>query len=429
MTTDGKDQARALAAFIDASPSPFHACATAAAHLERSNFTRLVENERWELAPGSYYFVRGGSLVAWMIPDGAPAAGGVRVVGAHTDSPNLRIKPRPDTGNAGYRQLGVEIYGGALLNSWLNRDLGLSGRVWVRNGERSGRTERLFRIDRALLCVPQLAIHLNREIRTEGLRLNAQRHMSPIWALGDDRETGFLDVLGGELDVAPDAILAWDAMCHDLTPSALLGTNDEFLAAPRLDNLCSCFCALEALTTTTDTRTHVPIVTLFDHEEVGSQTARGAQSPLLGDLIERIVMSRGGDREDYHRTIANSVCVSADMAHATHPNYVAKHEPDHQLAINGGPVIKLNTNQSYATESETEAVFQSACERADVPYQKWVMRTDLVCGSTIGPATAARLGIRTVDVGNPQLSMHSAREICGALDPDFMVRALVAFFD
>jgi aspartyl aminopeptidase len=429
MTTDGKDTARALAKFIDESPSPFHACASAAARLE--GFTRLAEADAWSLSPGGYYVIRGGSLVAWIVPPGLSPWSGFRVVGAHTDSPNLRVKPRPDAGSVGFRQLGVEVYGGALLNSWLNRDLGLSGRVWVRSeggASESGRDERLFRIDRPLLCVPQLAIHLNRELRTEGLKLNAQRHMSPIWALDDDTEAGFLTLLAAELDVDPDAILAWDAMCHDTTPSALLGADEEFLAAGRLDNLCSCFCAIDSLAALTSEETparlaQVPVVTLFDHEEVGSKSATGASGPLLGDIFERIVQSLGGGREDYHRAIAASMCVSADMAHATHPNYVAKHEPEHHVAINGGPVIKVNANQHYATEGETEAIFQQACERADVPFQKWVMRTDLACGSTIGPATAAALGIKTVDVGNPQLSMHSAREMCGSLDPGFLTRA------
>lgn len=424
---DGKPLARDLGAFIDASPSPFHACAEAAARLTRAGFERLEETDRWKGAPGRYLVVRGGSLVAWALDEELEPSRGFHVVGAHTDSPNLRVKPRPDTGQVGYRQLGVEVYGGALWNSWLDRDLSLSGRVFLHG---DGVAEpRLFHLDRPLLSIPQLAIHLNRQVNEEGLKLNAQKHLTPIWALADGRERGFRDLLADELDVQPEDILSWDAMCHDLRPATLLGDAEELLAAPRLDNLCSCFCAVTALLSRLDQggARKIPVVALFDHEEVGSASSRGAQSPLLRDVLERTVIARGGDREDYHRAVAASVCVSADMAHATHPNHVEAHEPDHHLRINGGPVIKINANQRYASEGGTEALFQEACEEADVPYQKWVNRSDLACGSTIGPLTAANLGLATVDVGTAQLAMHSARELAGSADPAFFARALTAF--
>jgi aspartyl aminopeptidase len=250
--------------------------------------------------------------------------------------------------------------------------------------------------------------------------------MAPVWGLKRTGERDFKTWLAGELGVAADAVLAWDAMCHDVVPSTLAGVDEELVAAPRLDNLCSTYNALAALIACGSTR-RVPVITLFDHEEVGSQSARGAASPLLRALLERTVLARGGTREDYHRAIADSACVSADMAHATHPNYPEKHEPDHSLFLNQGPVIKINTNLRYASDAETEALFQVACEAAGVPYQKWVNRTDLACGSTIGPITAANLGIRTVDVGCPQLAMHSIRELCGARDPGYMNRAMGAF--
>ena len=427
---DGARQdARALAAFIDASPSPFHACAESARMLEEAGFARLSETDAWSARSGGAFVLRGGSLVAWFVPEGAESWRPFRIAGAHTDSPNLRIKPRPDSGRAGMRQLGVEIYGGALRNSWLDRDLGLSGRVWLGTGdEQEGR---LFRIDRPILRVPQLAIHLNRDIHEAGLKLNAQTHMEPIFATGSPDEGGFRRLLAGELGVDADAIAGWDAMCHDTTPSTLAGTEEDFLSAPRLDNLFSCYTALRALTARAadpGTAKDVLVVTLFDHEEVGSGSERGAAGPLLGNLLERTVLVRGGSREDYLRALAGSTCVSADMAHATHPNYAEMHEPNHFLVMNGGPVIKINTNLRYASESETEAVFQAACERADVPYQKWVNRTDLACGSTIGPITAANLGVKTVDIGCAQLAMHSAREICGSVDAGYMIRALTAYF-
>lgn len=418
-------QARALLAYIDAAPTPFHAAREAARRLEAAGFTSLSELAAWDLSAGGWFVLRAGSLVAWRLPEGAAPSRGFRIIGAHTDSPNLRIKPRPDTGRAGWRQLGVEVYGGALLNSWLDRDLSLAGRVFVR-GE-AGPEERLFRIDQPLLRVPQLAIHLDQEIREKGLQLNAQQHLAPVLGTSAGGERGFRELVAAELELEPDALLSWDAMCFDTQPSSLVGAEQDLVSAPRLDNLCSCHCALEALLEAGEATGRIPVVCLFDHEEVGSGSTRGAGGPLLLDLLERTVLGRGGGREDLHRALADSVCVSADMAHATHPNYVDRHEADHHLAINAGPVIKINTNQRYASEAETEALFQAACERADVPFQKWVNRSDLACGSTIGPLTAARTGVRTVDVGNPQLAMHSIRELAGAHDPGFLVRALVEF--
>ncbi|MFT5290520.1 MAG: aspartyl aminopeptidase [Planctomycetota bacterium] len=428
MTSTNHPEAEHLAAFIDSSPSPYHACATAATALEAAGFWRLSEFDSWNPGPGAHYVIRGGTLIAWVVPEGTPAHAGFRVIGAHTDSPNLRIKPQPDVGRVGYRQLGVEVYGGVLLNSWLDRDLGLSGRAWVRGS--NGPEAHLFKIDRPLMRVSQLAIHLDREISTKGLLLNMQKHMAPIWGLASRDERGFRDLLAAELEVDALDIHSWDAMCHDSQPSQVSGWDGEFLSAPRLDNLCSAFCGLEALLmqqAAGHTPARIPVLSLFDHEEVGSASRAGADGSILADVLERTVIARGGGREEYLRAIADSVCVSSDMAHATHPNYVDRHEPEHRLKMNGGPVIKVNSNQRYATEGETEAIFQTACESAGVPFQKFVGRTDLGCGSTIGPMTAAKLGMRVVDVGNPQLAMHSARELCGSQDPAYMISALNAF--
>lgn len=421
---DPRDVALGLARFIDASPSPYHACRNVAERLEGAGFQRLDEGAAWTELPERAYLQRGGSIMAWCLPADVDPAGGFRLVGAHTDSPNLRVKPRPDTGRAGFRQVGVEIYGGVLLNSWLDRDLGLSGRLWVEGP--GGLEERLFLIDRPVMRVPQLAIHLDRAISENGLTLDRHQHMAPVLAVGDPREGAFRELLAEAAGCAPGAIKSWDAMVHDLTPSALLGASREMLAAPRLDNLCSAYLGLEAMLEVADAGPrHGVAVTLFDHEEVGSTSRAGADGPLLGDVLERIVLARGGDREGYLRLVARSICVSADMAHAVHPNYPEKHDPDHQVHLGAGPVIKINANQRYATEAGTEAFFQAACERAGVPFQKWVMRANLACGSTIGPLTAARLGMRTVDVGCAQLSMHSARELCSAVDPAYMRAALV----
>jgi aspartyl aminopeptidase len=429
------DAARDLLTFLDASPSPYHAAATAAARLEAAGFTRLEPVDDWsEVSAGAHVVVQGGALVAWRLRDADALDDGFRVVGAHTDSPNLRIKPRPDTGRAGYRQLGVEVYGGALLNSWLDRDLGLSGRVAVRGStNRGGRANdpelRLLKVDRPLLRVPQLAIHLDRGVNENGLKLNAQQHLAPVWGLGRPDEDGFRTFLGDELGVGKANVLAWDVMVHDLTPAALLGRRDELLASGRLDDLLSCWAATTAIGDADDDGRGVPVICLYDHEEIGSESATGAAGSLLATMLERIAATAGRDRAGFLRALAASSCVSADGAHATHPNYAERHEPDHLIAIDGGPVLKLNANVRYATDANGAAIVRLAAEQAGVPLQEFVTRTDLPCGSTIGPVTAARLGITTVDVGAPQLSMHSARELCATGEPDRLRRLLAAYFE
>jgi len=431
------DAARRLLAFCDASPSPYHACTTAAALLSEAGFTRLAEDAAWSGEPGRWFVVRGGSLIAWATTPGHEPHDGFRIVGAHTDSPNLRIKPQPDVVRAGVRQLGVEAYGGVLLTSWLDRDLGLSGRVAVRrNG--NGAMVRLLRVDRPVCAIPQLAIHLDRDVNTGGLVVDAQHHLTPLWgieppagatssaATGTD---GFVGFVAHELGVDAADVLAWDLMLHDLAPGALVGRDDELIGSARLDNLASCWAAVEALTDVVGSTGDgpVPVVCLFDHEEVGSTSDRGAASSLLPTLLERSVLSRGGDREAFHRSLARSACLSADMAHATHPNYADRHDPEHRVALNGGPVLKVNANVRYATDAPGSALVALAAGQAKVPLQRFAMRGDLPCGSTIGPITAARLGITTVDVGMPQLAMHAAREHAGSHDPG-RYRALLAAF-
>jgi aspartyl aminopeptidase len=424
----GRDAARRMLAFIDAAPSPFHACAEAARRLEAAGFRPLAETDAWPSAPGAFFVRRGGSLVAWATGAHHGAAAGFRLIGAHTDSPNLRVKPHADTGRAGYRQVAVEVYGGALLNSWLDRDLGLSGRVVVRGDH--GPEERLLLVDRPLLRVPQLAIHLDRDVSTKGLVLNAQQHLSPIWGLGDPTPGGVAAFVADQVDVPPGALLGWDLMAHDLAPSCLAGVDEELVSAPRLDNLCSSWAGVEALIAATAggaELSQIPFLVLFDHEEVGSTSHRGADSTLVPALTERIVLGLGGGREELLRALAASVCCSADNAHATHPNYVDRHEPGHQIQLNGGPVLKVNANARYATDAASAASFVQACEQAGVPHQRYAHRSDLPCGSTIGPITAARLGIPTFDVGAPQLAMHSARELGGADDPAHYTAAMAAF--
>jgi aspartyl aminopeptidase len=412
---------RRVGGLIDASPTPYHAVETAVRELTAAGFSEVRAGDPVP-ATGSSFVRRGGALVAWVVAEHHSASSGVRVIGAHTDSPNLRIKPQPDGGSAGWRQLGVEVYGGALLNSWLDRDLGTAGRVAVRTG--AGVEVRLVRDDRPLLRVPQLAIHLDREINDTGLLLNRQRHMAPIWAVGDDAPA-FTAYLASLLDVAEADVVSWDVMAHDLTPAILTGLDEQFLASARIDNLLSSFVGLDAVIAAAgNPGPRVPVLCLFDHEEVGSVSTTGAASPLLSDILDRVGAALDGDLEDRARSRGDSLLVSADGAHATHPNYAERHEPDHLIAVNGGPVLKINANQRYATDAETAAAFTLACETADVAVQRFVNRTDLACGSTIGPLSAGQLGIPVVDAGCAQLAMHSAREMAGSHDPGWFLAAL-----
>lgn len=409
-----------LLSFVDASPSPYHCVAEAARRLGRAGFSPSDWTGDFEPSGAGYVEV-GGALVAWKAPAGGPGSP-VRIIGAHTDSPNLRIKPRPDHTSAGFRQLLVEPYGGLLQNSWLDRDLGLSGRVVVRDA--TGGTEtRLFRDDRPLLRVPQLAIHLDRDVNN-GLKLNPAVHLTPVWGLGDDRGVEFRQWLAAQVDARAADVMGWDVMCHDTLPGGFLGDDEELISAPRLDNQASCFGAVETLVRLQQedtTRSHGVIVALFDHEEVGSQSSTGAGGALLGHVISRLNAAWGGTDADLVATLASSHCLSADMAHGTHPNYPERHDVGAPIRLGGGPVVKANVNQRYATDGPSAADFRLAAERAGVATQTYSHRNDLTCGSTIGPMTAAGLGVATVDVGMAMLSMHSIRELMATADVAHMI--------
>jgi aspartyl aminopeptidase len=417
-----------LCRFVEAAPSPFHAAEEVARRLVAAGFEVVDESAPWRAGAGGRVLVRGGSVLAWWTDEHRSPAEGFRIVGAHTDSPNLRVKPHPDTGTAGWRQVGVEVYGGALRNSWLDRDLGLSGRVAVRGA--SGVELRLVRDDRPLMRVPQLAIHLDRAVN-DGLALNPQQHMAPVWGTGPVDEGGFARHLAGLAGVDVADVLAWDAMAHDLTPPGLLGVDRTLLASARLDNLLSCHAAVTALSRLVDVApagpSPVPVLCLFDHEEIGSESATGAAGTVLPTVLERIAIGDDLDRDSWFAALARSACLSADGAHATHPNYPERHEPSHHVLVNHGPVVKANANVRYATDAAGTAAVRALASEHGIPLQDFVVRSDMACGSTIGPVTSARLGITTVDVGVGQLSMHSARELCGADDPEWFARLLTAF--
>ena len=422
-----RDTALDLISFIDASPSPYHAAAEALRRLTAAGFTELEQSAEWPAGPGRYVVVDGGSLFAWMIPEGCPPGAAFRLLGAHTDSPALRVKPRPDSSRAGIRQLSVEIYGGALWNSWLDRDLGLAGRVVVRTPD--GPQVRLVRIDRPLLRIPQLAIHLDPGIRADGLKLDPQQHLVPVWALGNDEPGGFTRFLAGELGVGASDVLSHELVTYDVTGGTLAGLNDEFVSVGRQDDLACSHACVRALCAAVaePAAAHVSALVLFDNEEIGSQSATGARGAWLGRQLERTVLARGGSRDDFLRAVTRSLHVSADMAHATHPNYADRHDPQHPIALGGGPVVKISANVRYSTTAPTQAAFVLAAEQAGVPVQYFVNRSGVPGGSTIGPIVAAGLAMPAVDVGNPLLAMHSARELSGAADAAMMIAALTAF--
>ena len=424
-----RETALDLIAFLDASPSPYHATAEARRRLSEAGFTEVGPVAEWPSGPGRYVVVDGGSLFAWVVPEGCAPDARFRLLGAHTDSPTLRVKPRPDVGRAGVRQLGVEIYGGAIVNSWLDRDLGLAGRVAVRAP--GGPQLRLLRVDRPVLRLPQLAIHLDTGLREGTLKLDAQQHVVPIWSLGPPDPGAFARFLAAELEVTPGDVLSHDVVTYDLAGGTLAGLDEEFVSSGRQDDLTCAHACITALAAVAGQPAagHVSAVVLFDHEEIGSQTATGADGAWLGRQLERSVLARGGSRDGFLRAVAQSLHVSADMTHATHPNYPEVHEPDHWIALGGGPVIKRSANMLYGTTAATHAAFLLAAEQARVPVQYFVNRSGVRSGSSIGPIVAAGLAIPTVDVGSPTLAMHSARELTGTADPAMMTAALRAFLD
>jgi aspartyl aminopeptidase len=407
---DRTDTVESLCTWLDASPTPVHVVSTASRRLEAAGLRRQIDFSHG-LETAGYHGVDG-VIVAWKLGQhGAP----LRVLGAHTDSPNLRVQPHPDLSRAGWSQLGVEIYGGVLLNSWLDRDLGLAGRVVDTEGN-----EVLFMEASPIARLPQLAIHLDREISERGLLLDRFAHTSPVWGTS---APGFIDWLGQVTGVA--AIAAFDAQFFDITPATVLGVDGSMLASGRLDNQLSCWAAIEALSRS-DSAMH-QIVILNDHEEVGSASSTGAAGPLLENFVGVLREQEGLGTAAHLDRLAQSWCLSADNAHAVHPNYTERHDPRHSPMPNQGVALKVNANQRYATSVRGLAHIRNIAAAAGVDTQTFVSRNNMPCGSTIGPITATRLGIEAIDVGVPQLSMHSAREMCGLHDALALPALMSAF--
>ncbi|MDF2558759.1 MAG: aminopeptidase [Microbacterium sp.] len=412
-----------LADFVDASPSSYHAAAEVARRLEDAGFTPLREEEAWPVqAGGRYLVVRDGATIAWVVPADATATTPVQIFGAHTDSPGFKLKPQPTTGSRGWLQAAVEVYGGPLLNSWLDRELRLAGRLALADG-------RVVLADTgALLRLPQLAIHLDRGVNN-GLALDKQTETQPVWGLGDPSEADILAELAASADVSAADIRGYDVVVADTARGAVFGKDSAFFASGRLDDLASVHAGLVALATH-EPAAGAPIAVLaaFDHEELGSASRSGAAGPFLEDVLERLYAGLGADDSERRQAYASSWCLSSDVGHSVHPNYAAKHDPVVQPVLGSGPILKINANQRYATDAVGAASWSAWCERAGVTAQEFVSNNGVPCGSTIGPITATRLGIRTVDVGIPILSMHSARELAGVSDLHDLTRTAQAFF-
>ena len=411
-----------LAAFITASPSSYHAAAEVARRLDDEGFTPLAEDEEWPAQPGGYYTLRDGAVIAWLQPASAGPTTGFRVLGAHTDSPGFKLKPRPSIGSRGWLQAGVEIYGGPLLNSWLDRELELAGRIVLRNG-----SEHLVRTG-PMLRIPQLAIHLDREVNS-GLTLDKQRHVQPVWGVGEDGD--LLGVIAQVAGVQAGEIGGYDLLTADTQTPARFGRDSALFAAGRMDNLVSVHAGVHALTAAAHDGAasgQISVLAAFDHEELGSQTRSGASGPILDDVLTRIGENLGATRSQQRQAYADSWCLSADCGHAVHPNYPERHDPANQPLAGGGVLLKINANQRYATDATGAALVARLAAHSGTPVQEFVSNNTVPCGSTIGPLTATRLGIRTVDVGVPLLSMHSARELVHTADAAALGDLTAAFF-
>ena len=416
-----------LLAFLQTSPTAFHATQEMARQLTKAGFIALNERDSWVLEAHKKYFVTryDGAIIAFTTGSGDMTKHGIRMVGAHTDSPALKVKPNPEIVSQGYFQLGVEVYGGALLNPWFDRDLSLAGRVtWQ---DKTGQIcNSLINFERAIATIPSLAIHLDREANQKR-SINPQTDIVPVLCHVPEKcHPDFRNMLAMELrkqNLHPEAVIDYEMYFYDTQAPALIGLEDEFIASARLDNLLSCFTGLQAIIAAKDSP-YPCLLVCNDHEEVGSNSTTGAGGPFLRQVLDRLCDTS----PELTRTLQNSMMISTDNAHGIHPNFANKHDGNHGPLLNQGPVLKINANQRYATTSETSALFRILCQQEGVPVQSFVARCDMGCGSTIGPLTAGELGVRTLDVGLPTFGMHSVRELAGRNDAVYLTKVLTSFF-
>jgi len=415
-----------LLEFLGRCPTPYHAVADLAAMLQAKGFQQLAESDSWgHLTAGKYFIIRqDASLAAFVLTDVPLEQTGLRLAGAHTDSPGLKVKPQPLQRTNNFLQVGVEVYGGALLGPWFDRDLSLAGRISWSDQEGTFQ-QSLINFQSPVAIIPSLAIHLDREANSKKT-INKQTDLVPLLYLTEE-DGSFEELLRRQLlkeqpQTVPEQILAHDLFFYDVQKPARIGLHGDFITGSRLDNLLSCFTLIQALGNVKESQN--ALVVFNDHEEVGSVSAGGAQGPFLHMLLERLVPEPGKRQQ----MLSRSLLVSVDNAHGVHPNFADRHDPKHLPTLNNGPVIKWNANQRYATDAITGGFFRGLCRRAEITSQDFVMRNDMNCGSTIGPLTAAEIGVKTVDVGVPTLAMHSIRETAGSNDVDALQRIMLLFF-
>lgn len=454
-----KQYANEFLNFVNSSPSPYHAVHTTKKLLIAAGFKELSERDSWRIEAGHKYFVtrNASSLIAFAVGAKWEPGNGVAMIGAHTDSPTFRVKPVSKRESNGYQQVGIETYGGGLWHTWFDRDLSVAGRVFIKSNGQF--VPKLIKINKPILRIPTLAIHLDREVNQK-LEFNKETNLTPVLGLvknslnnrkssGDSdieksdvslkvasqrHHRNLVDLIASDLNVNVEDIEDFELVLYDTQPSVIGGINDEFIYSPRLDNLCSSYCSATALIESCSNSEAlqnddcVRLISLFDHEEIGSASAQGALSNFLETILSRLALTKDGISKRFE-SFAKSFMLSADMAHAVHPNYASKHEEQHRAHLNEGPTVKVNANQRYATNSPGVVLLKECANRANIPLQLFVGRNDMPCGSTIGPLIASRLGIRTLDIGNPQLSMHSCREVCGSEDVGYAVNLFTEFFE
>ncbi|MDE6859685.1 MAG: M18 family aminopeptidase [Duncaniella sp.] len=429
---DVKLTAQSLMDFLDKSPVNFLAVRTVKEVLDSNGFTELDARKKWELEPcGKYYITKNSSAIfAFVVAEG-DAASGFRIISAHSDSPCLRIKPNAEMlTEGGVVKLNVEVYGGPILYTWFDRPLSVAGRVVLRSDDPFNPRTELVKFDRPLLTIPHLAIHFNRAVN-EGNPLSRQKDMLPVLAIVKDaveKDNMLLGLVADALGCRMEDILDFDLSLYDTTPACLVGVHDDFITSGRLDDLSMVHAALAALIGSTGTA-QTKVMAIFDNEETGSGTKQGAASPVLAQLLRRVVDCLGGNEEDYIRSINSSFMISADNAHAFHPNYPEKYDPTSHPVLGGGPVIKINANCKYMTDADSAAVFRSICEKAGVPCQYFVNHSDVAGGSTLGNILTSQIDLRGVDMGEPIWAMHSIRETASPLDHVYTIKAFKAFFD
>ncbi len=429
---DAKLSARSLMEFLDQSPVNFLAVKTVSRHLDDAGFARLDPSESWQLAPGGKYYITKNSsaIFAFVLSTEGPASG-FRIISAHSDSPGFRIKPKAEMlTEGGIVKLNVEVYGGPILYTWFDRPLSIAGRVMLRTDNPLHPRTEIIRFDRPLLTIPHLAIHFNRAVN-DGNPLSRQKDMLPVIAIVRDaaeKDNLLLRTVADALGVSMADIIDFDLSLFDTTPACLVGLNEEFLTSGRLDDLSMVHGAMTALLETTSTR-QTRVMAIFDNEETGSGTKQGAASPVLMQLLRRIVSALGGSEEDYFRGIDKSFMVSADNAHAFHPNYSEKYDPTNHPVVGGGPVIKINANCKYMTDADSAAVFRTICDKAGVPCQYFVNHSDVAGGSTLGNILTSQIDLRGVDMGEAIWAMHSVRETMATRDHAYTIAAFKTFFD